>query len=160
MFKQALDFFDLRTPSRGNASSANRPLQLGPAQRIKLNVRQFFMRQGPPVVIPQTPKPLWFEKGWRQTANAKEYKGFYTAAGHSWRGLIQEPYPKGFIAYIWNPPKPDIQRNTAHGPCFSPNGETGRYHIHFHTMPSSLAHVITSIEEVLAHALNGKVSSR
>jgi hypothetical protein len=149
----------LRTTSQRHTVSANRAVQLGPAQRVKLSLRQFFMRQGPPLVIPQTPKPLWFEKGWRQAPNAKEYQGFYTAAGRKWRGLIVEPYPKGFTAYIWHPPKADIQRNTSHGSCFSANGETGRFHIHFHTMPSSLDHAITSIEEVLAHALNGNVSS-
>ena len=157
MLKQTLDFFDLRISPQGKATASAKPsIQLGPPHRMKLRLRQFFIRQGAPVLIPKMHKPLWYEKGWRKTANAKEYKGLYTAAGRTWRGLIQEPYPKGFTAYIWNPPKSDIQRNTSHGPCFSSNGETGRYEILFHSTPTSLDHVITSIEEVLAQALNGK----
>lgn len=151
MFKQAPNYFDLRP-----ASSANPLLRLGPPQPVKLGLRKLFIRQGPPVIIPEAHKPLWFEKGWRRATEGKEYTGRYAVAGRTWQGLIQEPYSGGYTAYIWHPPKPDIQRNTSHGPCFSPNGETGRYQILFHSTPSSLDHVITNVEAVIAQALNGK----
>jgi hypothetical protein len=157
MFKQVRNYFDLRPTSQGPvAFSAKPPIQLGPPLQMKLGLRQLFIRQGPPMIIPEAHKPLWFEKGWRRASGGKEYTGRFSAAGRTWRGLIVEPYPKGYRAYIWHPPTPDIQRNTSHGPCFSPNGETGRYQVLFHSTPSSLDHVITSIEEVLAQALNGR----
>ena len=151
MFKQAPNYFDLRP-----ASSANPLLRLGPPQPVNLGLRQFFMRQGAPVIIPEAHKPLWFEKGWRRATDGKKYTGHYAAGGRTWQGLIQAPYPGGYTAYIWHPPKADIQRNTTHGPCFSKNGEAGRYQILFHSTPSSLDHVITSVEAVLAQALNGR----
>jgi hypothetical protein len=153
MFKQASSYFDLRP-----ASSATSSIRLGPPQPVKLGLRQLFIRQGPPLIIPERHMPLWFEKGWRRANGDKEYIGHYGATGRIWRGLILEPYPKGYMAYIWHPPKADIQRNTTHGPCFSPNGENGRYQVFFHSTPSSLDHVITSIEEVLTQALNGRAS--
>lgn len=158
MFLQnLLDRFSLVRVSDGNGvSSTSVPLQLGAPQPMKLPMSLPSIYQGPPVLIPQLHKPLWFEKGWRRARDGKEYKGHFFAAGRTWRGLILEPYPRGFTAYIWHPPKSDIHRNTSHGPCFSPNGETGRHEILFHSTPTSLDHVITSIEEVLAQALSAR----
>ncbi len=140
-------------PQRAPAASA-RSIWLGPLQRVKLALHLPFIRQGAPLRMP--PKPLWFEKGWRQAADAHQYTGQYKAGGHTWRGLIQQPYPGGYTAYIWDPPLKKIRRNTSHGPCFMPNDETGRYQVHFHTAPSSLDHAITSIERVLTEACTGR----
>jgi hypothetical protein len=94
-------------------------------------------------------------KGWQRAAGTHAYTGQYAAGGAIWQGFIQEPYPGGYQAFIWNPPLTDIRNKTSHGPCFSANGETGRYLIHFHTTPSSIDHVITSIEKVLQQARSG-----
>lgn len=138
-------------------TSANTTLRVGPPQRLKLLSRLPFFRQGPPIVVPEPLKPLWFTKGWRQASDGKSYSGSYTVEGRKWRGMIQEPYRHGFTAYIWNPPISEIRRNTSHGPCFMPNGESGRYHVYFHNAPKSLDHAITSIETVLAQACRGSL---
>ena len=147
------------TPSAPTATTTadNSTIRLGPPQRLKLLARLPFFRQGPPLIVPEPLKPLWFTKDWRRAADGKSYGGTYTAGGRSWRGLIQEPYPRGYAAYIWQPPIAEIRRNTSHGPCFMPNGESGRYQVYFHNAPSSLDHAITSIETVLAQACHGKV---
>lgn len=104
-------------------------------------------------MIPTQPQPLWHARGWRKASNAKEYSGHFASAGRTWRGLVEEPYPGGFRAYIWHPPLEEIRRNTIHSPCFSRNGDGGRYHVHFSQAPRSLDQAITSVELVLAEAL-------
>jgi hypothetical protein len=131
-------------------------IRLGPLQRLKLIIPQPFIRKGSPLRVP--PKPLWFEKGWRQTTEANQYTGQFKAAGRSWQGLIQQPYPGSYTAYIWQPPLAEIRRNTSHGPCFMANGEAGRYQVHFHSIPSCLDHAIDNIERVLAQACTGSVT--
>lgn len=126
----------------------------GSLQRLKLVIGLSGIRQGAPLRIP--PKPLWFEKGWRPGTEANQYTGEYRAAGRTWRGLIQQPYPGGYTAYIWQPPLAELKRNTTHSPCFIASGEAGRYQVHFHTIPTSLDHVITSIEMVLGQACTGR----
>ena len=150
------NYFELQPipPGASATSLVPAPIRLGPLQRLKLAVRLSLIRTGSRVPVP--PKPLWVAKGWRQAAGAKEYTGQYKAAGRTWRGLIQHPYPGGYHAYIWSPPLEELQRNTGHKPCFSPNGEAGRYQIHFHTIPTSVDHAITSIEAVLAEACTGR----
>lgn len=157
MFGQTRNFYDLVLTDQSTATHVvDTGPQLGPAQKIKKNLWLSFLRKGSPVIVPEACKPLWFEKGWRRSANAKEYTGYFKVASSTWRGLILEPYASGYKAYIWNPPASDIRRNTSHGPCFSPNGETGRYQILFHSTPKSIDHVIVSVEEVLRQALNRK----
>lgn len=144
----------VRTSQQDGPAAVQAPsIWLGPLQRLKLALCPPFIRKGSPLRIP--PKPLWFEKGWRQVTDTKQYKGQYRAIGRTWRGMIQHPYPGGYTAYIWHPPLTQIQRNTPHGPCFIPNGEAGRFQVYFHLTPSSLDHAITSIERVLADAYNG-----
>jgi len=127
-------------------------LRLGPVQPVRLAPNLFFVRQSPPVVVPQTEHPLWYEKGWRQAPNAKEFLGQYAVAGRTWRGLIEQPYPGAFTAYIWHPPLDEIRRNTSHSYCFVRNGEADRYLVHYCRMPLSLDHAIVSVERVLAAA--------
>lgn len=151
------DYFALSPLSpEAAAASVHATVRLGPAQRVKLLARLPFFRQGPPLLVPEPLKPLWFTKNWRRSSDGKSYTGSYTAAGRTWRGMIQEPYPHGYVAYIWHPPIAQIRHNTSHGPCFNPSGESGRYQIYFHNTPSSLDHAITSIEAVLAQAYGGR----
>lgn len=127
-----------------------RPVRLDPSQmRPPPEVRPP-IRKGPPLAIQTRCAPLWKEKGWRR--NGADYEGFYRAAGRAWRGLIQEPYPGRYQAFIWNPPLPQISRRTPHGPCFQNGQSDGRYQVHYHTAPRSLDHAITTIEDVLAEA--------
>jgi hypothetical protein len=158
MFRQAkTDWFAL-TPSQQGRAAASRgaAVQLGLPQRLKRALGLSLIRRGPALSLP--PKPLWFEKGWRPVAGTNQYTGLYQAAGRTCRGLIQQPYPGGYIAYIWHPPLAEIQRNTGHRPCFLPNGEAGRFQVHFHTLPASLDHAITSIEAVLTAAYSGRTA--
>ena len=135
---------------------AGSPLRIGVAHRVKTALGLSLIPRGARVVIPLTPTPLWTVKGWQRATNGNSYTGVYAAAGATWRGLVQEPYPGGYQAYIWNPPIADIRNRTSHGPCFTSNGESGRYLVHFHTTPSSLDHAITCIERVLQQARNGR----
>lgn len=125
---------------------------LGQPQRLHFRFAWPLIRRGRPLLIPKTEKPFWFEKGWRSSADGKQYSGSYTAHGHTWRGLIRIPYSGGYEAYIWHPPLSQLQRHTGHGPCFMPNGESGRYVIHFREIPRSLDHAISNIETVLQEA--------
>lgn len=129
---------------------------LGKPQPVQFRLSWPFIRRGPPILIPKAEKPFWFEKGWRTSADGKQYVGLYTAVGRTWRGLIQEPYPGGYEAYIWHPPLAQIKRNTSHGPCFMANGETGRFQIYFHATPTCLDHAIDSVERVLTEACTGR----
>jgi hypothetical protein len=138
---------------QGTAASEVPPvLRLSPAQSVKLTSNLFLIRQGPPVAIPRTERPLWYEKGWREAPNANGFVGQYAVAGHTWRGLIEQPYSGGFTAYIWHPPLDEIRRNTTHAYCFTRNGEADRYLVHYCRMPLSLDHAIVSVERVLAVA--------
>lgn len=146
------------TVPRPAVSAAVPGVQLGPPQRIQLPNFLRLIRRGSPVVVPPTSptlKPLWHEKGWRHAPNAHAIAGWYVAGGQKWRRLIEEPYPKGYAAYIWQPPLAGIRSYTSHGPCFAPSGETGRFRILFHSTPTSLDHVITSVETVLTQACTG-----
>lgn len=139
-------------------SEVPQSLRLSPARSVKLTSDLFLIRQGPPVVIPQTERPLWYEKGWRQALNAKEFVGQYAVAGRTWRGLIEQPYSGAFTAYIWHPPLDEIWRNTSHSYCFVRNGEAGRYLVHYCRMPLSLDHAIVSVERILAAACKRVIS--
>ena len=153
----APDYFALSPlSSDAAASSIYSTIQLGPPQRVRLFSSLSFFRKGASLVVTEPLRPLWFIKNWRRAADGKSYTGTYTAVGRTWRGMIQEPYPHGYTAYIWQPPIAEIRRNTAHGPCFMPNGESGRYQVYFHNTPTSLDHAITSIESVLAQAYGSR----
>ncbi|MFQ5859206.1 MAG: hypothetical protein ACE5LU_26700 [Anaerolineae bacterium] len=138
----------------------SRPTQLhvalGPPRRTRVDLPPSLkgtpLGRGMPLIIPKRRDPLWVEKGWQRNGN-HEYTGFYRAAGRQWRGLIREPYPGGFEAYIWDPPLPDLERRTHHHPCFRDRSADGRYKIHFHRAPTSLDHAIASVEAVLGEAL-------
>ena len=127
-------------------------LRLRQLQPLKINFTFPFIRRGQPLLISKAHKPLWFEQGWRPVADGKDYVGYYVTAGRTWRGLIRQPYAGSYQAYIWHPPLDELGRNTSHRPCFSQNGEAGRYSIHFRTSPQSLDHTITTVESVLAQA--------
>lgn len=141
---------------RAGTARADSGLRVGIAHRIKLALGLSLIPRGARLVVPPTATPLWTVKGWQRAPDGNGYTGSYVAAGRTWPGRIQEPYPGGFQAYIWYPPMADIRSRTSHGACFSSNGESGRYHVHFHTTPSSLDHAITSIERVLQQACNGR----
>lgn len=136
---------DKRTGALFNAS----PHVYSP-HRIKLDDDLRLIRKGAQLEIPR--QPLWQEKGWRQETDRRQCTGYFVAYGRKFRGLIVQPYPDCYNAFIWHPPLEELGRNTSHKPCFSANGERGRYQIHFRTMPSSLDHAITNIERVLAEA--------
>ncbi len=131
---------------------------LGPPRQIRLDPSQIRptpapgipIREGPPLTSPARCEPLWKEKGWRR--NGTGYEGFYRTAGRAWRGLIQEPYPKRYRAFIWNPPLAQLSQRTRHAPCFQNGQSDGRYEVHYHTAPESLDHAISAIEDVLAEA--------
>jgi hypothetical protein len=158
MFRKAKTNWFALTPSQKgrSASSPGAAVQLGLPQRLKRALHLPFIRRGPALSLP--PKPLWFEKGWRPVAGTNQYTGLYRAPGRTCPGLIQQPYPGGYTAYIWDPPLAEIQRNTGHRACFLPNGEAGRFQVHFHTLPTSLDHAITSIEAVLTAAYTGRTT--
>ncbi len=144
------------------ASAADQPapthVQLGPPRPIKLDANTPFgtprYRRGAPLVIPDRADPLWKEKGWQRQGNT--YYGRYRVNGRSWRGMIQEPYPGGYKAYIWNPPLRELEeRNHPHRPCFM-HPHDGRYEVHFASTPTSLDHVITNIEQILREATSAR----
>jgi hypothetical protein len=128
---------------------------LGPPRRLDVNLQALFggppLRRGPPLVLPGRQDPLWREKGWRR--NGAGYAGYYHAGGDRWRGLVREPYPGGFEAYIWRPPLAELRRYTSYAACFQATGGNGSYKVHFHTMPDSVDHTIAAIEEVLGEAV-------
>ncbi len=109
------------------------------------------IHRGLPLIIPRREDPLWQEKGWRR--NGRGYEGFFRAGRYRWRGVICEPYPGSFDAYIWNPPLAELGNRTSHRPCFSLAGADGRFKIHFHTMPANIDHAVGSVEAVLAQAM-------
>jgi len=127
-----------------------RPIRLAPGQ-MPAAPTPTVIRRGLPLVVPRRENSLWQEKGWHR--NGRGYEGLYRAGRHEWRGLIQEPYPGAFNAFIWDPPLAELHRRTNHRPCFNSAGVDGRFKVHFHTMPSSLDHGIASIEAVLAQAM-------
>lgn len=143
----------VQAPARGQplqlpvVLGSPRPIVLAPGQAPALQP----VRRGLPLVIPRREDPLWHEKGWRR--NGRGYEGSYQAGAYRWRGLIQEPYPGSFAAYIWNPPLAELGRRTSHRPCFNSGGADGRFSIHFHSMPVSIDHSIASIEAVLRDAM-------
>jgi len=141
---------------RAGAARADSGLRVGVGHRIKLALGLSLIPRGARLVVPPTPTPLWTVKGWQRMPDINEYRGSYAAAGRTWPGVVREPYPGGFQTFIWHPPMADIRSRTSHGACFSSNGESGRYQIHFHTTPSSLDHAITGIERVLQQACNGR----
>lgn len=141
-------------PRAGQPNPPGSGLHIGVAHRVKLALGFSLLPRGPRLVVPPTPTPLWIVKGWQRTPETNEYTGSFAAAGAVWPGVVREPYPGGYQAFIWNPPVVDIRNRTSHGPCFIPNGELGRYQVHYHTTPSSLDHAITSIERVLQQACN------
>jgi len=142
----------------GESSPAPPRIVLGPPRIVKaagleLPPTATPLRRGPPLVLPARADPLWTEKGWRR--NGTDYAGCYRAGGQRWQGLIREPYPGAFDAYIWHPPLAELNRRTSHAPCFQSNGGDGCYKVHFYDMPGSLDHAIVSIEAVLAEAVVG-----
>lgn len=143
------------TPSRvAPRGEARRAVALGPARRVRLDTGALSggtpVRRGAPLIVPQHHDPLWVEKGWQRNGNG--YTGTYRAGGRQWRGLIEEPYPGGYKAFIWDPPLRELDRHP-HRPCFRRNGGGGRYEVHFQSLPASLDHAITNVETVLAEAL-------
>lgn len=128
-------------------------VKLGQSYTLKLAVPIHLIRPGYQLDVPlSSPEPFWLEKGWQQGRVGRQHTGYYEANRRRWRGMINQPYTGRFDAYIWEPPITELSRNTAHRACFSPNGETGRYQVHFHTMPSSLDHALAQIEHVLKEA--------
>jgi hypothetical protein len=112
------------------------------------------LRRGPPLAVKPRLEPLWAAMGWHQEENS--YRGQFHVNGRSWAGLITVPYPGGYMAYIWDPPLREFRANHPHRPCFQnpqPDGACTRYTVHFHTMPNSIDHAITAIEDVLKDAL-------
>jgi len=141
-------------PRRRAASGQAARVTVGPPRSMKVNMEALWggepIRKGAPLVVPRRHDPLWVETGWRR--NGKEYQGYFRAAGRRWRGLIREPYPGGYQAYIWHPPMRAL-RGRPHEPCFRRDGRDGRYSVHFRRMPASVDHAIVNVEEVLADAL-------
>jgi hypothetical protein len=133
-------------------------ITLGPPYRVQIDIHALYggipVRRGQPLIIPSRQDPLWKEKGWQRQGT--RYIGYYRAAGQQWPGLIEEPYPGGYQAYIWNPPIRALER-THYRWCFPSNGGGGRHRVHFHHLPTSLDHAITTIEAVLSEALGTKV---
>lgn len=138
-------------PSLPVVLGPGRSIRLDPALRPPIREGRSRIRQGPPFTLPTTNPSLWQEKGWRRTGNGVE--GNFRSAGRAWRGLVKEPYPGRFQAFIWGPPMPEIGRNTAHGACFMNRQADGRYQVHYNTNPRSLDHAICTIEDVLGEAL-------
>jgi hypothetical protein len=139
------------TPPQGTPPS----VRLGPVQRTPFDRQGAFggplMRRGAPLIVRARSEPYWQEKGWRR--HGAGYSGHFRIDGRQWSGSIEEPYPGGFRAFIWNPPLGELGRNTGHRPCFQNGRMDGRYEIHFHTMPASLDHAIAGVERVLGEAL-------
>lgn len=149
-----------RRLTQGTDNNAHLPTssaQLGTQWRLHFPNPMQLLRQGVQLIFPKKPpQPLWVEKGWQKGSDGRHYTGNYEAYNQTWRGTIHQPYPGRFEAFIWNPPITELTRYTTHGACFSPKGEGGRYQIHFHTLPSSLDHAISKIEEVLSQAMRKK----
>jgi len=145
-------------PPPATTASPRPAVVLGPPRRVTLAPGQALpapvpraIPRGLPLVIPRREDPLWQEKGWRR--NGRGYEGFFRAGRYRWRGMINEPYPGSFDAYIWNPPLAELGNRTSHRPCFSLAGADGRFKIHFHTMPANIDHAVGSVEAVLAQAM-------
>lgn len=111
------------------------------------------IRRHPPVVVtPVLNLPLWQEKGWRQ-ARPGVLVGEFQAAGRRWRGQIEMPYRGAYRAFIWQPPLRELDLHP-HRACFQRNGHgPDCYHVHYGSMPGSLDHAITTVEQVLAEAV-------
>jgi hypothetical protein len=142
-------------PAR-SPSDAPPGVVLGPPRSVKaaelgLPPGATMLRRGPPLVIPSRADPLWVEKGWRR--NGAGYTGYFRAGGRRWAGLLREPFPGGWEAFIWQPPLEELNRRTSHAPCFQLSAGDGCYKVHFYDLPRSLDHAIISIEAVLAEAV-------
>lgn len=154
---QAPAAMETPTAPAGAVQPAEPKVRLGEPRQIRLVTPvappRPTVRRGVPLRVPVRNEPLWKEKGWRQEGNT--YRGQFRVNGRSWPGLIDSPYAGSFQAYIWNPPLPEIGSRTGHRACFrqSTRGGQGCYYVHYHTMPVSLDHAITTIEAVLAEAV-------
>jgi hypothetical protein len=133
-------------------------VRFGPPRQTRINLQNQaggrLMRRGQPIRPWHHSDPQWVERGWHRNGNA--FQGYYHAAGRHWQGLIREPYPGGYEAYIWNPPLRELERRTGHRPCFQRPQSDGRYSIHFWEMPASLDHAVKSIEDVLKEAYQSR----
>lgn len=138
------------TPRPNVSLGPSRPVRLDAEQVRLLTNREPVIHRGRQLAIRTRTEPLWKEKGWHR--GGVGYEGFYRTGSQSWRGLIQEPYPGRYQAFIWNPPLTELDRQTNHRACFQNGRLDGRYQVHYHTAPQSLDHAICSIEDVLSEA--------
>jgi hypothetical protein len=69
--------------------------------------------------------------------------------------MIQEPYPGGYRAHIWDPPLGALDGHP-HRPCFMNPTSEGRYDVHFRSAPTSLDHAITNIEQILREVTSAR----
>ena len=117
------------------------------------------VRRHPTVVVkaPVSRDPLWQEKGWRRDGDG--WYGEFQAAGRRWPGKIEAPYKGCYQTWMANPPLQELEGHE-HRPCFQRTSTTPEnwYFVHYHTMPRSLDHAITTVEAVLDDALarNGR----
>jgi|WetSurMetagenome_2_1015567.scaffolds.fasta_scaffold128933_2 hypothetical protein len=163
----------LAIPARQGVDAETPPL-VGPGYRVRcVGVRQTSMaaaaapakapeqvvRRHPPIVVkaPVSRDPLWREKGWRPDGNG--WCGEFQAGGRRWQGKIEMPYRGYYQTWLANPPLRELEGHE-HRPCFQRTGTTPEnwYFVHYHTMPKSLDHAITTVEAVLDDALahNGR----
>lgn len=154
--------------------AAETPPLVGPGYRVRcVSVRKASMaevaapattpapvvRRHPPIVVkaPVSRDPLWKEKGWRADGNG--WCGEFRAGGRRWPGKIESPYKGHYQTWMANPPLQELEGHE-HRPCFQRTGTTPEnwYFVHYHTMPRSLDHAITTVEAVLDDALahNGR----
>lgn len=112
------------------------------------------VRRHPPIVV-RAKTPLWIEKGWKRTSEG--WNGEFQAAGRRWPGRIKRPYAGAYQTWMLNPPLRELEGHE-HRPCFqrTTEAEPGWYFVHYHTMPQSLDHAITTVEAVLADALQAR----
>lgn len=120
-------------------------------QRRQISTRDYPQIYRPRATVRRQLIPLYEEMGWRK--NGHLYQGYYQANGRKWRGEIYEHYRGFYEAFIYNPPVQNLKRHP-HGPCFNPNGVTGRWKVHFREMPMNVDQAIMNIETILKEALS------
>jgi hypothetical protein len=159
-------------PRLAQASEVDTPPLVGPGYHVRcVGVRKMSMaevaapetasapapvvRRHPPIVVkaPVSRDPLWREKGWRPDGNG--WCGEFQAGGRRWQGKIESPYRGCYQTWMANPPLRELEGHK-HQPCFQRTISTPEnwYFVHYHTMPRSLDHAITTVEAVLDDALS------
>jgi|WetSurMetagenome_2_1015567.scaffolds.fasta_scaffold63826_4 hypothetical protein len=154
-----IDIFLTRAINRIFPRPSQARVRFGPPRRTSISMTAAFggplLRRGAPIFPWHHTEPQWIERGWQRSGNS--YFGHYHAAGRRWRGMILQPYPGGYEAYIWRPPLGELERNTNHRPCFVRPQADGRFMIHFWEMPASLDHAVKCVEDVLKEAYHSLV---